>query len=243
MPPRYQMSLVLPFISALASAFHSPTAAAIARTATAKTNSSLNAVAASGGPSDQQAFLAAGERMLFSTRRNGQALGLLVLQFSDLPELDLVFGRQAAEAVVADVLTELACACGRKGLVARVTPDTFAALVPSTSGEDLHMVLQTRLGKTCAIEFDLDEDEILLVPDLQARTIAASESVQEAYSVMCRVIAAERKLEARRQEHMRCEREAATTPIDLPPSTPPVPTAPGLCSAFPVTMPVQMGAS
>jgi GGDEF domain-containing protein len=198
-------------------------------------------------PPDAQALFHVGERMLVAARQHCQAVSLLVLQFPDLFELARLFGKRAAGEVVADVMTELTRISGRTGLAVRVTADTFAMLMPNTTGQELHRALQLRMGKSCAVEFELGDQEILLIPHVQARTIAASDTVQHAYITLCRFIDCERRLEAPHQQFRGYACEARPTSVDLrrrghlaSPVLPSVPLPPTY-QTFPPTIPVSMG--
>lgn len=187
-----------------------------------------------------------GERMVRAARRRDRRSGLLVLKLSDLPELELVFGREAADEVVDDLMTELAELAGRTGLAVRTAPDTFALLIPGLEGTEVHRALQARLGKACCIEFELDEEEVLAVPEIMARTIGETQTVRAAYETMCAEIETEHRLEESRRDYLRREREAHTVPMELPLARPHMPQlsdqpAFGFYPTLPATIPVPMG--
>ena len=197
-------------------------------------------------PPDQDALFAAGEAMLAAARRHHQSLSLLVLQLPDLAELDLVFGRDAADKAIDGVLTQLTAICHRKGLLARPGTDTFALLMPGVSGEELHRALQRRLGKACSIEFEFDDEDILLVPEVLAHTIGPLESVREAYQGLCLLFERERHLRRRREDYLNRERESHAIRMELPRAMrqkkPVLPDEPvrDIYPTIPTTIPVPM---
>jgi hypothetical protein len=168
-------------------------------------------------PPDVDALFTMGTRMQRAAAVRGTTVGVLVLQVTDLPEVDLVFGRDAAERVVDFVMTELTHISARKGYAVRTSADTFALLMPEVSGRDIHRALQARLGQACALELEIRGHELLLVPDLMARTVSKTESVRAAFESVCRMLAAERRMNARGAEYARHERVVPTVPMPLAP--------------------------
>ena len=166
-------------------------------------------------PPDMGALFVLGDKMLATARRHGQSVSLLVLQLLDLPELQLLFGREAADEVVDDVMTELTRVSARKGFAVRTSADTFALLMPGTTGQELQRALQASLGRACAIELEFGEEDVLLVPDVQSRTVSEDECVEQAYRAMCSALDAQRGLELRRRDYLRQAREACTIPMVL----------------------------
>lgn len=163
-----------------------------------------------------RSLFAVGQDMQRAAAARGQVLGILVLKMSDLRELRGLFGRQAAEEMIAEVLAQLTVvAAGRAGVAVRTSPDTFALLVPGATGAEVHGTLRARLGQACSIEFERGGEEILLVPDVHARTIGDSESVADAYCAVCRTIESVRQMEESRCDSLRREREALTVPGEL----------------------------
>lgn len=167
--------------------------------------------------SDKKAFCSVGERMLRSARQQGLVLSLLVMQVPDLPELEIVFGREAADKAVDAVMKELSALAGRIGYTSRTGPDTFGLLLPLRTGEELELALRRRLGRACCVEVDFDEEEIVLVPDVHARTIAQGDSIDKTYSVVRRAIESKRYMEQLRCDYLRREREAHSTHMSVPP--------------------------
>lgn len=191
---------------------------------------------------DQQLLSVVGEKMLRTARAAGQPQTLVVMQVYDLPEVELVFGRAAAEETIDEVMTKLTRVATRKGLVVRSAADTFALLVPGSGSEATTAAVAARFGKPCVIEFELDGAEILLVPDFQVHTFESGESVQEVYARLCRVIAKGRGQEQGRCEYLRKEREAYTRPMGLSLKPCSEPRREVYYPVLPATIPVPMGA-
>jgi GGDEF domain-containing protein len=170
-------------------------------------------------PPDAEGLFCMGSRMHRSATMRDRTVSLLVLQVSDLAEVVLIFGREAAERVVDTVMTELTHVSARRGYALRTGADTFALLMPDVSGEDMHGALQVRLGKACAVEIDVDGHELLLVPDVIARTLSRSDSVRTAFESLCRMLAAERHLNVAICGRADRELHDRTIPIPIAPRT------------------------
>jgi hypothetical protein len=97
----------------------------------------------------------------------------------------------------------------------RTEPDTFVLLMPDVVPEHLVADVQSGLGRSGCIEFELDGDEIILVPDVMARGVAAREPVPAVYENVCADLARVRAVEQRRREYLRRERESHTRPAAL----------------------------
>lgn len=192
-------------------------------------------------PPDAEALFGMGARMHRAAMMRGGSVSLLVLQVQDLPEVELIFGRDAAERVVHAVMAELTHISAQRGHVLRTSADTFALLMPDVSGEDLHGALQVRLGKACAVESDIDGQELLLVPDVMARTLSKSDSVRAAFESLCRMLAAERRLNVASCAHLSRERHDRTIPMPIAPQRHAVPTPRAADAArYPATIPMDI---
>jgi GGDEF domain-containing protein len=188
---------------------------------------------------DAEAFLAMGERMLRSARQHHLPLAVLVVQVPELPELEIVFGRAAAKAAVHAVMKALSSVAGHGGLAVRTLPDTFAVVMPRSTGPVLQMALRNRLGRACSVELDFDGEEIVLVPEFQARTVDEGNTIEKTYSGLCRAIESQRYLEQLRRDHLRREREAHSTHMSLPPElahAPALPRSRGWYPTIPATI-------
>lgn len=169
---------------------------------------------------DKDVMRVVGEKMLRTTRRLQQPLSILVLHLYDLPELEVVFGSRAAQEVVAKTMAKLVRLSARKALAVHTGPDTFALLMPDTEDGAALGAVEARLGDPCVLEFYVDGEELVLVPEVMVGTVNGNESVQEAYERLCRDIAKARLREQRRQKYLRRERESHTRPMRLYPAKP-----------------------
>ena len=193
---------------------------------------------------DLAAFLSAGQSLIERARQKDAALTLLVVQLADLPELDLVFGTSAVDRAVDVTLTELLHVAGRKGFAARTTSDTFALFMPEMGEEQLLCALQARLGRPCSIEFELDGQEILMVPDIVIRSVCDADSPATTYRKLCDFLEDERQFDQRRKQYMRQERESHTMPAPLATSRQHAPRAPAAhrYPTIPATIPMPVPA-
>lgn len=163
---------------------------------------------------DRRALGAAADAL---RRGRGTTVALLVMQVADIVELELVFGREAADAAVDEVFTHLTRAAAGRGRVVRTEPDTFVLLMPDVGVGQLLANVQSGLGRSRCIEFELDGDEILLVPDMMGRVVAAGETAAATYESVCGDLAHLRGAEQQRRDYLRRERESHTRPTPLQP--------------------------
>lgn len=161
------------------------------------------------------ALLAVAQSMHESAGLRGQPLGLLVLQVADLAELEIVFGRLTAVAATQLLMKSMSAVAGAAGVALQTGADTFALVVPGRRGEDLRAAVAARLGAASSLEMDFDGEEIVLVPDVGAATVAGGESVEQAYLDLLHAVESARSMEQLRCDYLRREREAHTRPAEL----------------------------
>jgi GGDEF domain-containing protein len=190
---------------------------------------------------DRQTMRAVGARMLRVTRSRNQALSVLVLQLYDLPELQLVFGTGAAAQLVDEAVSSLLDIAGHEGFATRTGPNVFTLLMPGADAETVLDALHTKLGTPCCIEFELDGDEILSVPEVAVRTVGVAESVEDVCEAISRDIAKAREHEERRRKYLRRERESHTGAVRLQPKTAAEIKRQTYWPPLPATIPVPMG--
>ena len=199
-----------------------------------------------GGPPDlpapgQTRLCAAGEKMLRTARALGQAPALAVLQIDDLPELELVFGRSAADQVVDAVMTGLTHAAARKGIVIRTAADTFALLMAGGGAAATIAAIQARFGRPCAVEVGVGRDDILVTPDVLVHPVGPRDSIAQVYDDLCRQIANARQ--QGRRSHDCVPQAPASGSRGMRPSAAAVAQAPApqYCPPLPATIPVPLG--
>lgn len=190
---------------------------------------------------DMQSMLVAGKELLRRARGAKQCLNMLVMAVHDLAELELVFGRAAAAEAIDEVLTQLTHIAGRNGLAVRTAPDVFTLLMPAISVEALLRALQRTLGKPCCIEFELEGQEILLVPDVMVRPIEDSDSVEGAYRKLCEDIADTRWRRRPRDRDAAGERDSHTPAQELHARVMPTKDIPTFYPPLPATIPIPLG--
>lgn len=158
------------------------------------------------------AFTQAADSTIAETRSQGRAVSVAVFRLSDLPELEAVFGAAAAQQIVATLSQALRTVARGKAMVMRTDVATFAILLPGFERESALAALKEALGNALALEFNGDDDEILLVPDFDVRSIGASApAFPELYDNMLRSIEDTRAVEARRMRRLRREHESYYT--------------------------------
>lgn len=187
---------------------------------------------------DAASMLAAGEKMLVNARRLDRPLSVLVLHLPDLPEVELVFGSDAAGQVMDVVMTHLMNIAKANGFASRTAPDMFTLLMP-VQAEVVVTAIHARLGKPCCIDFELDGQEILVVPEVMVRTVEGTESVRSVYSGLCKKIDASYGTPLPHRKAS-CEREVRTVPVEPRPRPPVEKDIPTFFPPLPATIPVPL---
>lgn len=165
---------------------------------------------------EQDAMLAAGERMLQRARRDNQLLSIAVFDLSDLPELESVFGARLTQGVVGKIAGRLQEMATAKGLAMRTDATVFTVLMPGFGRDRALLAIQKTMGHPCCIELDAGDNEIVLVPEFKVHTLRSdSGSLGQVYSDLCRSISQAKKNEQRRRKYLQQERESHTRPMAL----------------------------
>jgi len=156
-----------------------------------------------------------GNAMLQKTRKKKQPLSIVVLDFSDLPELQFVCKGEARDMgpTIERMLQGVAPA---KGAVVRTGPTTFAVLLPNFDARKALRAVHEAFGKACCFEFALGDNEMLLMPDYLVKTIHnRTESLEDVYQVLCDELRKGQLHAERRQIYLRRERESHSRPSTL----------------------------
>lgn len=161
----------------------------------------------------------AGANVLQGARREGRPVSLLLLDFSDLPEVRSIYGRETSRKLHAKVVRKMKAIAGAHGFAARTGQSQFTILLPGVSRERAQVLVQRQLGKPSRVEFDAGDSEIVLVPDIFCEMAAADvETLDDLYDEVVQNLAELRTREQRRQQHLQRERERHSRPMSLPPS-------------------------
>lgn len=192
-------------------------------------------------PAPDPALLrSAGEKLLRAARARRQAPAMAVMQIDDLPEVEVVFGRTAADRVIDAVMAELTRVAVGKGLVVRTAADTVTLLMPGGGAGATIAAIQARFGKPCTIEVGSGRNEILAVPDVMVHPLGPQDSIAQVYEDLCRYIAKARR--HGRRVHDGVPQRAA--PGSLEAGSRAVAAAgaraPQYCPSWPATIPVPL---
>lgn len=195
---------------------------------------------------DQDAMFKIGHQMLCRLRGNHQPLSVLVFDISDLPELECVFGVQAAEEIIAQTAAALQRLAARRGLAVQTGPTVFTVLLPGVGRDAALDVIGAALGRPCCIELDAGGHEIVLVPEFLVKTVFGdTASLREIYESLCRDIAQSRLKEERRKKYLTQERESHSRPMTMKLQATTASPRKISCGGYPeapATTPVPMGA-
>lgn len=138
-----------------------------------------------------------------------RAGSLAVFDFSDLPELQRMFGAAAARHLVARIVGVLAALDPLRGRVLRPTPTTFVVVLPTDDAGQAHELVRSALGGSFAIESDWRGEEIVVVPDFLVRPLGGPDrSIDLLCQQMRSEIVATQQYEKRRDRHLRMEGES-----------------------------------
>ena len=183
--------------------------------------------------------------MLCRLRGKHQPLSVLVFDISDLPELECVFGVQAAEEIIAQTAAALQRLAARRGLAVQTGPTVFTVLLPGVGRDAALDVIGAALGRPCCIELDVGGHEIVLVPEFLVKTVFGdTASLREIYESLCRDIAQSRLKEERRKKYLTQERESHSRPMTMKLQATTASPRKISCGGYPevpATTPVPMG--
>lgn len=159
--------------------------------------------------SDKSALFALGDQRLRETRRAGRPLSLAVFEFSDLKEVRGIYGSRVKRAVMTQVVARMAAAAGSRGVVARTAPTEFTLLLPGADRHRARQAICRAMGDPVRIEFESDDHEIVLVPELQLECAGAEiESIEELYLELCLDLKEASRVKRDREQYLTRERES-----------------------------------
>lgn len=185
-------------------------------------------------------LMASGGALLDEARCADRALGLIVFDFNDMPEVRAIYGTRIANALGQQIVKKLKAIAGVQGLVARTGRTQFAVLLPGHGRERALKAVQRVLGHPARVELDSHGEEIVLVPDLAADNIApGDELIAQLHGEMLRELAQQRVDEDRRCHYLQRERERHSRPMHLV-SLPPQGAVPLARHAKTVPMPLSV---
>lgn len=158
-----------------------------------------------------------GDEFLQRCRQDRIAVTVLVLELHDLPELECVFGVQAARSAIDHAMARLQRIAGTQGKVLRTDPTLFTLLLPDTDREDTLDLLHGAFGESCSLELEAGGEDLVLVPEFALRILSTEtlSLVDVHHGLRCEIQQA-RAREQRRQDYLQRERESHSRPMPLP---------------------------
>ena len=155
-----------------------------------------------------------GDTMIADARAAGRPFTVVVFEQADLPELHVLFGGEAARTVAARFNQKLQALAGARGLAIRSDATTWAVLLPDVDDAQAVSAVERVFGPSLAVDLESEGEEILLVPTIAVRTVAAREHapMRSIYQEMRGRIAGTLRQQRRREEHLRRERERHSRP-------------------------------
>lgn len=131
-------------------------------------------------------LLAIGDQMLQRCRAKQRPFSLALVQVPDLAEVQQLFGRHVAEAVMGRLAAKLQGIAGARGLSARTGGPQFALLLPCVDAEQALDALQAAFGRAGSLEHDSEQHELVLLPQYKVDTVGVEhDDVAAAYDALC----------------------------------------------------------
>ncbi len=156
---------------------------------------------------DAHAFAARGSALVAQCMQRRQRVSLVVIRFDDFPEMQALFGAHLCQRAMARIARSLGKALPARAMAARTGAAEFALLFPQLSGQAALALLEKSLGTPMRFEFILDRTEVVLLPELAADVISASETLVQAHERLRDRLVAFTTSERARLESMAKQRE------------------------------------
>lgn len=173
---------------------------------------------------NRMALKEAGDKLIAQSRRDKKPLSVIVFDQSDLPEVHTIYGRKVALQFSEKLAETLHTMAKPRGQVFRTELRVFTVLLPGFGSDRAQAAVRQAMGSTCSIEFNADDDEIVLLPDFLIQTVHSNtSSMSRLYRTMRRDIEQVQLNERNRLLYLRRERESYSSmamPLD-PDRSPP----------------------
>lgn len=115
---------------------------------------------------NQEALAELGEPLLHRASLRGEALSLLLFEFEDLAELEVLYGARARRDMLEIIGRRLRRLAGRRGLALRLARSSFCVMLPGATREAALKHVTSKLGNPCSFELESERDELVLLPRL-----------------------------------------------------------------------------
>lgn len=140
--------------------------------------------------SGRQAVVEAGNRMLKSCRRDKEPLSVAVVELSDLPEVQALFGSEVAGQITRRMAVRLQAIATDRGLAERTSATEFTVLLPGMEAATAYRALQASFGEGGCVEYEGDGDELVLLPQFRVAEVPQHHaSIVVTYSSVCSGVA------------------------------------------------------
>lgn len=184
-----------------------------------------------------------GDEFLQRCRQERIPVAVLVFELHDLPELECVFGPQAARSAIDHAAVRLQCIAGTAGKVLRTDPTRFIVLLPDVDKVDVMELLHGTLGQSCSLELEVDGEDLVLMPEFAIRIVSAEAlALVDVQHELCCEIWEARAREQQRRDYLHRERESHSRSMPLPRPMPPLGRVqPESYPRIPVTVSLPLG--
>lgn len=153
------------------------------------------------------------DRLLASTARNGETLGLIMFDLDGFKDINDRFGHQAGDEVLLEVSAAVSSVTRRNEQLFRLGGDEFAIILPQPSASSLKQLAGRVLERTAALQFEFDQQAARI--SLSLGVALAPEHAQDANNL---IHAADRALYRAKHEGKACWRMASRVPGGTQPS-------------------------
>ncbi|WP_298932179.1 diguanylate cyclase [uncultured Ramlibacter sp.] len=164
----------------------------------------------------QSGFARESAVLLERARRSGRTLSVVVFEFDDLLEVHSIYGAAVSRTLLGQVARQLEAVAGGYGVAARTGRTQFSLALPGLNRDQARAAVESVFGQACCIEFDADDDEIMLVPEVLVDAMPdEAGSVTAFQQQLVADLARLRAEEQRRVLYLQRERESHSRPMSL----------------------------
>lgn len=119
---------------------------------------------------NRAALITVGDKVLARRGKNDGTVGIVVLDFHDLPDLQITFGKDLTDRFLVVLGRKLHQLAARDGVVERIGATTFAVLLPGLGRQKTLSAVREVLGSPACVEVETRSDDVLLMPHIRIET-------------------------------------------------------------------------
>lgn len=163
-------------------------------------------------------LMAYGDKLLSECEAHQREISVAVFDFADLIEVRSIYGTRFARDLTGVIVQKLLAIAGERGLASRTGLAEFTVVMPELGRDKALAAIRRVLGYPTRIEFEADDNEIVLVPGFALETSGPDiESVEDLYREARMSIDDFQRSESSRIAHLQRSRERHSRPMKLVP--------------------------